>query len=196
MQVQKRLQFACGCIVAIALVSCGGLGQVEQGLVVDYDAATGVMTVVTDSTLGGPEGPRYDAMPAKTVHVPEDSSQMGPLPEAGGLLAIDAAGATAVVYDRAAGALRTVPFTLVELTDNVFADDPRVGHAELPKVDPSSGAVTFYSPRTRQILTINLPAEYRSLESECWRSGDEVRYYFKDPTQALRVMNISKTTVS
>jgi hypothetical protein len=40
-----------------------------------------------------------------------------------------------------------------------------------------------------------VPDEIFGLPADCWRTGDEVRYYYKDPGQALRMMNITKTDI-
>ena len=60
----------------------------------------------------------------------------------------------------------------------------------------ASGTVTLYAPRSRELVTIKVAEEHLSLPADTWRAGDEIRYYFKDPGQALRMMNVSKTRVS
>lgn len=180
-------------VLAIAgtAVSCGELGQVEQGLAIEYDAPRGLVTLITDSNPSGE--PRYDVLPAVTVRIPQDPSQMGPEPAAGMLLDLDTASGTVVVYDPNAEALKNIPFSVVESSGGVYPDDGRVTGTDLPVINTGQSTVTFYSPRTLELLTIKVAPEFLSLQAECWRSGDEIRYYFKDPNQALRMMNVTKT---
>jgi len=178
-------------VAAGALVSCGELGRVEQGLVIDYDAARGLVTLITDSNPGGE--PRYDVLPPSVVRTPQDRKQMGPEPAAGRLLELDTEAGRMVVYDEAASALKTVQFSLVEKADGVYPDDARVRETDLPIMNADNSSVTLYSPRTRELVTVTVPPEALTLPAECWRSGDEVRYYFKNASQALRMMNVTTT---
>jgi hypothetical protein len=34
------------------------------------------------------------------------------------------------------------------------------------------------------------------MPADTWRAGDVVRYYYKDPAQALRLMNVTRTDLS
>lgn len=181
---------------AVGLMSCGDLGQVEQGLVIDFDAAGGHVTVITDSNPSDPKNPRYDVLPPKIVRLPEDSDQMGPTPAAGMLIHFDAESGELVVFDPASSSLRSIEFSVLQRADGVYADDSRVAGVGLPRVDEERSAVTLYAPRVRQLVTITVPEEALSLPRECWQSGDEVRYYYKDPAEALRMMNVTKTSVS
>ncbi len=173
---------------ALWLAACGGLGKVEQGIVIAADGE--VLTLILDSNPGGE--PRYDRLPPVKVRIPEDPDQMGPAPAAGELLGLDTAAGRVAVYDRAAGRILTIRFELVELTGGVYPDDPRVNGGRLPRIDEQRGAVTLYWPRTRELATIRVDPKYLRLPPDTWRAGDEVRYYFKDPGRALRMMNVSK----
>jgi hypothetical protein len=181
---------------AASLSACGPMGQVDQGIVVAYDAAAGEVTLVLDSNPNEPGNPRYDRLPPVKVRVPADPSRMGPQPEAGGLIAVDIPGGRATVFDPSSGNVQSVPFEIVERAEGVAAGDSRVVRGAVPRVDPAAGTVTLYSPRTRQLLTIRVPGEFAGLPPASWRAGDEVRYYFKDPAQALRMMNVSRTKLS
>jgi len=178
-------------VAAGALFSCGELGQVEQGLVIEYDAPRGLVTLITDSNPDG--DPQYDVMPPQVVRIPQDPSQMGPEPAAGMLMELDTEAGRLVVYDPNTETLKEVPFSLVESSGGVHSDDGRVTGTDLPTINTADSSVTFYSPRTLELLTVTVAPEYLSLPVGCWRSGDEVRYYFKDPGQALRMMNVTKT---
>ena len=194
MDVAKRLLTAAALPVWLALLAgCGEFGQVDQGIAVGYDEAAGTVTLITDSNPAEPGQPRYNVLPPKTVAIPRDPAQMGPVPKPGLQIDLDTAAGELVVYDPSAGSLRTISFSLVERADHIFPDDPQV--QDLPRVDAAAGQVTLYSPRTRELVTITPPAEAFNLPRETWAVGDEVRYYYKDPGQALRMMNVSRTQV-
>ncbi len=133
---------------SLALAACGRFGTVNQGRVVAFDRAQGLVTLISDSNYRDPAHPRFDRLPPVTIHVPADRNEMGPEPQPGLLLSLDCAHRGAVLFDPATQSLRTLP-----------CDSP----------------------------------EYRNLPSEARRFGDEIRYYYKDPAVALRLMNVTKT---
>jgi hypothetical protein len=178
-------------LVALVLAGCGGFGEVEQGIVVASDGA--LLTMVLDSNPGAA---RYDRLPPVVVAIPQEASAMGPAPEAGGLISLDTESNIVTVYDAGSKELLEIPFEPVEVASDVYPDDSRVAQSGAPKVDSGAGTVTLYAPRTRELATIKVAPEHLSLPAETWKAGDEVRYYFKDPSQALRMMNVSKTNVS
>jgi hypothetical protein len=177
--------------LVFSLVSCGGFGRVEQGVAIDYDATAGVVTLILESAPGAG---RYDVLPPVKVRIPDDPRQMGPAPAAGKLLRFD--GRELAFFNAAEQRIETISCELVERTGNVYPDDPRLAQQELPAIDRVRGTVRLYSPKTREILTIAVPPRYLALPAETWRFGDEVRYYFKTPGQALRMMNVSRTKLS
>ncbi len=185
----RRLTLVVPAAAALCLAACGGFGKVEQGLVVAADGE--VLTLILDSNPTGE--PRYDRLPPVKVRIPDDPGQMGPAPEAGRLLELDTAAGRLAVYDPDGERILAIGFELLERTGNVYPDDPRVRDAGLPRVDAENRTVTLYWPRTRELVTIRVEPKYLELPRDAWRAGDEVRYYFKDPGQALRVMNVSKT---
>ncbi len=169
--------------------ACAGFGKVEQGLVIATDGK--VLTLILDSNPTG--DPRYDRLPPVQVRIPEDPDQMGPAPAAGKLLSLDVEAGRLTAYDEARGEILTIGFELVERIGHVYADDPRVKDGAVPRVNAGAATVTLYWPRTRELVTIRVDPKYLHLPLDTWRAGDEVRYYFKEPGQALRVMNVSKT---
>ncbi|MCP5119305.1 MAG: DUF4881 domain-containing protein [bacterium] len=191
----SRVRGAVPLLIAALLAGCG-LGTVEQGIVIGYDEAKAEITVIHDSNAQDPQDPHYDVLPPVTVRLPTDPDQMGPEPEAGKLISIDAGSSRAIVYNAASGQIETIPIEVSETESNVYPDDSRVSGANRPTVDNARGLITAYSPRTRQIVTFTPPPELLSLPRDTWKAGDEVRYYFKDPSQALRMMNVTKTKVS
>ena len=121
---------------------------------------------------------------------------MGPPPRTGNLLSVDIKGRRLVYYDAAQQNLRTLVWRLVEEQSGVFPDDPRLSGGAVPSVNAAAGSVTLYSPHDRKLIEIAVAAEDIGLPPETWCAGDDVRYYYKDPRQALRLMNVSRTDLS
>ena len=63
-------------------------------------------------------------------------------------------------------------------------------------MDRTRKTIAVYSPRDRKLLVFAVPEEYYAMPDDTWKIGDEVRYYYKDPTRALRMMNVSKTDLN
>lgn len=177
------------------LIGCSGFGRVEQGQVIAYDRASGVLTVIRDSNYKDPANPRFDVLPPVSVRIPQNPTEMGPEPEAGRLMSLDWKQGRAVIFDPATEALKDFSVTVLEVQTRVARDDVRLGGRKFPVVDRANGTVTVLLPRQRAIVTFRPPEEYLGLPEDTWKVGDEVRYYYKDPSQALRLMNISKTEV-
>lgn len=172
---------------------CGKFGRVSQGRVIEFDPSKGLITIIQDSNSSGSGQPRFDILPPLTVRIPRNPAEMGPQPEAGKLMEVDAAGRRAVVFDARAGALRSVAVTLLERQDNVAPDDRRVAGLEFPVIDRERRTVTVYSAARRQLLRLSVADEHLVLPPESWKMGDDVRYYYKDSGQALRLMNLTRT---
>ena len=191
----KCWRFAAAAACAVTL-GCSGLGTVNQGQVVEFDRARGLIVLIQDSNYLDSANPRFDVLPPVTVRVPADRREMGPAPEPGGLLALDLEKKQVVIFDPSSQGFRTIDFTLIRRQDNVPGDDPRVAGTRFPLVDREKREVTIYRAKLRQLVTISVPEAFLGLPADSWRAGDEVRYYYKDPGQALRLMNITKTDVS
>jgi hypothetical protein len=131
-------------------------------------------------------------MPPVTVRIPGDPRQMGPLPEAGKLLHLDSANCRMVTFDAGRQALRTIRYSVTEEQHGVFPSDPLVAGRALPAVDRATRTVTIYSARARWLATISVPEDSLDLPEDTWMEGDDIRYYFKEPGQALRLMNVTK----
>jgi len=177
----------------LLLHGCGQMGKVNQGRAVAYDSENGIVTLIADSNYKDPADPRYDALPPVAVKIPADPKQMGIAPEPGKLTRLDSANDQVLIYDEAARNLKLITYALIEKSANVFPDDARVKGREFPVVDAEKKTVTVYSPRRMELVVFSVPAEYFVLPRDTWKSGDEVRYYYKDPRQALRMMNVTKT---
>lgn len=179
----------------LALGGCGVSGKVNQGMVVAYDASRGIVTLISESSPANPANPSYDVVPAVDVRIPADPAEMGPAPEPGGLLNLEIETGKALIYDPASRGTRVITVT-VERQERVFGDDPRVVGRRHPVIDRGQGTVTTYLGRRQVLVTLKLAPELLELPSETWRPGDEVRYYYKDPGQALRMMNVTRTDLN
>jgi len=182
-------------LAGLLLLGCGGFGRVNQGQVVAYDPQQGLVTLISDSNYLDPNNPRFDALPPVTIRIPADPAEMGPAPEPGRLLRLDLAQQQLTVFEPTTETLNLVPFTPVVQHLRVAKDDRRMAGLRFPLVDQQKGTITIYSARQRVLVTIAVPGQYRSLPEDAFRFGDEIRYYYKHPGQALRLMNVTKTDV-
>jgi len=177
-----------GIAAALALTGCGPLGKVEQGRVVGYDPQTRQVTLIPEAAAGARSSP--GVLPAVTIEAPLDPNEMGPAPAAGGLMLLDTKNRRIVIYDRATQAFRTIQYTPVEEFRNV-AKGPRA-----PVVDRARKTITLYSARDRVLVTFAGSDEMLAMPAGTWRAGDVVRYYYKDPARALRLMNVTATDLA
>ncbi len=186
-----------GLATALWLVAlgCGGLGHVNQGRVVEYNRAGGTVTFIQDSAYLDPAHPRFDVLPPVTVRIPVNPKEMGPAPAAGRLLSLDAAGKQAVVFEPSTGEFRAIPVALVSRSEGVYSDDARVAGKSFPIIDREKKTVTVFFRGQRQLASFAVADEQLALPPEAWAVGDDIRYYYKDPGQALRLMNITKTDI-
>ena len=192
----NRISLFATILLAATLAGCGRTGSVNQGQVVEFDGAKGLVVLIQDSNYLHPANPKFDVLPPVRVQVPVDKREMGPAPEAGKLLALDCEKKQLVVFDAAAQGFRTIDFTLISRQDNVYGDDARVAGMRFPVVDPDKRTITVYRSKQRRLVTFSVPDELLSMPADSWRTGDEVRYYYRDPAQALRMMNITRTDVN
>lgn len=175
---------------ALAMAGCGDYGSVEQGRVITYNKKTGQVTLIRDSTEGHAARPAYDALPPTSVKSPENPDEMGPEPQAGKLLRVDLRNREIVVYDAALNQLRTIHYTPLEERRNVAKG------TGLPAIDKVKQTITVYWAPDKTALTFAATEELLAMPADTWKVGDEVRYYFKDPAQALRMMNVTRTDLN
>jgi Domain of unknown function (DUF4881) len=196
MKVGKRSVFALLAWVALLFtVGCANVGKVEQGRAVAFDKQNGVVTLILDSAPKSDQ-PQYDVLPPVEVKLPENSGEIGALPEAGKLLLLDTKARQVTFFDQESFTVKTVSYTTIAQHDDVAKDDPRVAKAKFPAVDRQKKTVTIYSRRKKILLTFAVPDQFIGLPDDTWKSGDEMRYYYKQPGQALRLMNVSKTDLT
>jgi hypothetical protein len=158
-------------VFSIVLLAGCQFGNVNQGQVIDYRHATGEITLIQDSNYRVPGHPRFDVLPPVRVKAPVDPQEMGPAPEPGKLLRMDEARHTLQIFNPQTRAVENVP----------YVDAEQAG----------ANTITVHSGRKMMIVTVD--DKYLALPPDTWRSGDLVRYYYKDASQALRMMNVSKT---
>lgn len=182
----KGLRLAVVILALGAAAGCRRFGTVNQGWVVEYLAAEGKITLIPDS---GPATP-------VTILVPENPAEMGPPPAAGRLVGVDMRERQFTVFDPGSRSLKKVPFTLLSQADSVRRDDPRITGRRLPVIDQERGTAIIYVPHERRLLTVRLAGESLVLPAETWRVGELIRYYYKDPQRALRLMNVSRTDIN
>ncbi len=182
-------------LLCLSLTLGCDFGKVNQGRVIEYNQATGEVTYIRDSNYMEPGNPKYDILPPVTVKIPVDPKEMGPEPEAGKRMLLDYQNRKIVIFDTESQDFLTINYTLIEQHDNVFRDDPRVAGKAFPIVDREKKTITVYSSRQRELVTFSVPDEYFQRPDNTWKAGDEIRYYYKDPAQALRMMNVSKTDI-
>lgn len=182
-------------VVTLTTLGCGNYGKVQQGRAVAFDKQKGTVTLILDSAPRSDQ-PQYDVLPPIAVRLPQNPAEIGAAPDPGKLLVLDTKAHSITFFDPRSASIKLVSYVTVDQQENVARDDVRVTKVKLPAVDRDRKAVTIYSRRKKTLLTFNVPDEYLSLPSDTWKSGDEIRYYYKEPGQALRMMNVSKTDLS
>jgi hypothetical protein len=63
-------------------------------------------------------------------------------------------------------------------------------------VDRAKKTITLYAAAEHTLITFAVSDDLLALPANTWRAGDVVRYYYKDPARALRLMNVTKTDLS
>jgi hypothetical protein len=183
-----------GILVAVFVWGCE-MGQVDQGRVVGFDPDKREATIIRDLNYEDPLRPDYSHLPPLVYKVPTDPHEMGPLPDVGYRLKIDLEKREIKIFDPATQDFKFVPFTPIDVQENVRRDDPRVRDKDWPVIDQEKRTITVYSARQRLLITFTVEDNYFELPAKTWQYGDEVRIYYKEPGQALRFMNINTTDI-
>ena len=169
------------------LTGCEVNGKVEQGRVIAYDKSAGTVTLIRETWPPDPSS--AGVLPPAIVKVPADPVEMGPAPAAGRLLRVDAKSHRLVVFDGTKQEFRTIEYTPME--------QRRVARApSTPPVDRNARTISVYSPVDKTLITFRATDELMAMPADTWKAGDVVRYYYKQPDQALRLMNVTKTDVT
>jgi hypothetical protein len=64
--------------------------------------------------------------------------------------------------------------------------------AKCPIVDREHKTIRVYARRQARLVVFTVADEYLALPEDAWREGEEVRYYYKQPGRALRLMNVTR----
>ena len=180
--------------IAFLLTGCLEEGKVDQGRTVAYDKSTGEVTLIRD--LSSVQGkPDYSHLPPVVYKKPTDPAEMGPEPRPGGRMKLDLEKQEVVIFDVATQNFVHIPFKLVDKQTNITKDHPLVKDKKFPLVDPTKRTVSIYSSRQKTLVTIEVSETDIQRPESVWQAGDEIRIYYKQPGQALRLMNITQTDI-
>jgi hypothetical protein len=180
-------------LTAVILLGCGEQGKVEQGRVIGFDSAKATVTFIHD-VKADPGNPDYSGAPL-TFSLPKEPMDRGEDPKAGMRMKLDAKAKEITIYDPATKGFKKITYTLIDQKEKVAKDDPLVAGKKFPQVDKAKKAITIYSGRQKLLTTFSVPDEYLDLPDNTWEAGDEVRIYYKEPGQALRFQNMTKTDI-
>jgi len=188
----------CLCVMALLplalALGCGELGKVDQGRVIEYDKAKGIVTLIQDKKAE-PGKPDYNTLPPHIYSIPTDPKEMGPAPKAGNRMKLDMDKKVITIYDPETKAFKDIPFKVLDQKTGLGKDNPLVKNKTFPVIDREKKTITEYSGRQRLLVTFSVADEYFNLPEDAWEAGDEVRIYYKEAGKALRLMNISKTDI-
>ena len=175
------------------LCGCGEMGKVDQGRVIAFDKNKETVTFIVD-VKHDPANPDYSGAPL-TFALPKDPAERGEDPKFGKRIKLDTKTKEITIYDVASKGVKKIPYSLIDEKDGVDRNNPLVAGKKFPAVDKAKKTVTIYSGRQKILITFSLPEEYFALPDDTWEAGDEVRVYYKEPGQALRFMNITRTDI-
>lgn len=185
-------------IIAALLIftGCNEMGKVTQGRTIAFDKEAGTVTFIVDKSPGSVKGkPDYTGLPPVVFKIPSDFNEMGPAPAVGQRMGLDTEKNEITIFDMATGQLKTIVYTPVDKKDKIEKDNALVKDVKFPIVDRTAKTIQIYSKRQKLLVTLSVPDEYMDLPDQTWAAGDEVRIYYKDDGQALRMMNITKTDI-
>ncbi len=177
---RKTMLLLVALVAVLAASGCAVNGQVEQGRVIAYDKQAKIVTLLTEENSTTP----------LTVKTPVDSEEMGQLPAAGKLMSVDTKAQQLVFFDATSGAPRTIPYSLIKERHNV-AKAPTTA-----AVDRNAKTISVYLAKEKTVISFAATDDLLALPADTWRFGDVVRYYYQDPHQAVRMMNVTKTDLN
>ncbi|BDV01819.1 lipoprotein [Thermodesulfomicrobium sp. WS] len=194
MKILHRTAFFVVAASLFLVTGCLEEGKVEQGRTVAYDKAKGEVTIIRDTSAvqGKPD---YTHLPPVTFKIPADPAEMGPEPRPGGRMKLDMEKNEVVIFDAAIQNFVHIPFKLVDKQTEITKDHPLVAGKKFPIVDAAKRTVTIYSSRQKTLVTIEVAEADIQRPQTVWQAGDEIRVYYKQPGQALRLMNITQTDI-
>ncbi len=187
-------------LLSMPVVGCAEFGQVDQGRVIEYDKAKGLVTLIRDVKHEA-QNPDYSHLPPVVYQQPVDPQEMGAEPKAGYRMKLDTQKKQIIIFDKAAQNFKTIQYVPIDYQENIDKRHPLVYDKDqdkpkqFPVIDREKKQITIYSGRQKILTTFSVPDEYFNLPDYTWDSGDEVRIYYKVEGKALRMMNISKTDI-
>lgn len=180
--------------LSLCLAACNFNGGVEQGRCVAFNADAQTLTLVEDTSLDQ-HNPHYSGK-VFTFKLPLDSRDMGPAPEVGGLLQIEPDRNQVLVYNEETKSIQELPIQM-EVIKDVGPKDARLKGKSFPIIDAAQSTITVYSPRLEALITFKASPAELAMPKYTWQLGDEVRVAYRNDNkeQAIRVMNVSKTSI-
>lgn len=180
--------------LSLGMLGCDFNGGVEQGRCVGYDADGRTMTLVEDTSLDQ-HNPHYSGK-VFTFKLPADPKEMGPVPEVGGLVQVEPDKNQVLVYNQETKSLQELPVQM-ELIKDVGPKDDRLKGKTFPVIDRAQQTITVYSPRLEALITFKVSDAELAMPEYTWQLGDEVRVAYRNDNkaQAIRIMNVSKTSI-
>lgn len=181
--------------LSLGLAACDFNGGVEQGRCVAYDPDNNSVTLVVDTTLDQ-HNPHYSGK-VDTFKLPTNPLDMGPAPVPGGLLMLEIDKKMVLYYDRETKSLKELPVESFDVEKGINEKHPKLKGKTFPIVNKEDHTITVYSPRLEALVTFKVPEADLALPLYTWELGDEVRIAYRNdkPGQAIRFMNVSKTSI-
>ncbi|WP_165174473.1 DUF4881 domain-containing protein [Desulfovibrio sp. ZJ369] len=194
MKIRILLSLALALSFAL-LTACDFDGGVEQGRCVAFDPTARTLTIVVDVNHDQ-FNPHYSGG-VHTFKLPPEARDMGPLPDVGGRLMINLAKSEVLIYDPSAKSVEVVPVEFTDVEKNIKKNHPKVAGKTFPVIDREQSTVTVYSTRLNALVTFRVPADLLDLPPYSWTAGNEMRiaYRNEDKSQAMRIMNVTKTDI-
>lgn len=180
--------------ISFCLAACNFNGGVEQGRCVAFDPAGGTLTLVEDTSLDQ-HNPHYSGK-VFTFKIPSDAREMGPAPEVGGLVQVEPDKNQVLIFNPETKTLQELPVQM-ELIRDVDPKDARLKGKTFPVIDAAEHTITVYSPRLEALITFKVNDAELAMPPYIWQLGDEVRVAYRNDNkeQAIRIMNVSKTSI-
>lgn len=172
-----------------------GKEKVDQGRVVHFDQAKGIIKVILNKNADH-LNPDYSSLPPMTYTLPAGSGAMGFIPKAGLRLKLDTKNNEIVIFDEANQKIKPIKYAVVNKKENIAQNNPLVmeeGHLKkFPVIDRAKNIFSIYSERQRILTTFTLPTEYFSLPESTWAAGDDILIYYKEEGKTRKVTKVVK----
>lgn len=185
----KRLVLVMGCLCALVCAMAVGAWAEDkevQGRCVAADKEKMTVTILKDAKKDM-QSPDYQ-VPALVFALTPDMA----LPKAGKRIKLDAKKNQILIFDDAAGAIKTIDYTLAEQKEGVEPDNALVAGKKFPIVDKAAKTVSVYSKRQKILTVFALPEAYAASADSLWDNGDELKISYSEDGKAAKLENLSK----